>query len=244
MHYIHVIRDEARCLVYTSDNLNEGGRERCTCLLNVNYLDDLREIYAALSQYTVEIDEMGRKWTCCDYSVLTDTLRDIIAAKVHESMPLHFMRYYARQSIIGLASCRIIPSGPLRDMYVGMYADEVGCLVRLFNKYRELKFLTGLYFRTLLDGVRGSRVFVSSVHCLPDDDTHTVYSGCCKETIYYLYTGYSIKVGFEYHDQCGLRLAPHFCMRGDGQTSVRPQLMVFESDEVVGFVHKALHKYL
>lgn len=162
MYYVYVIRGGNECLVGYHSVGTLIPPDALFYTLNVNYLDDIREIEAAVSVFPSRIDGADR-WLTCDLINLMEMIRQVIAARMNTRVPLGFLRM--GQQIVSLGCVRVrsrrLPRDILREVAGWLRVAAVATLAGIFETYIYLENITGLNLRVC--AAPGPRLFVRGV---------------------------------------------------------------------------------
>lgn len=204
-------------------------------MLNPNYLDDMREIDAAIAALPSCVDN-GYRWLACDHQVMLKMIRRIVRAHVRSVVPVPFLPTGVRRAVIALGSTRLLPRDLLREVhrFLGGGVDQLDAL---FSKYVKLTDIRGLHFRATNGGVRGPRVDVRSMERSVDGYMINGARFFCR---------WGHQRGDEYYrmslagvdfDVVGWQIKD--------QMVLKTFIIEFDSDfAAIAFTHKSLHKWL
>lgn len=229
--------DHSKCSVLIRDRYTYELRRHWLCTLNDNYIDDIREISAAMSAHT-PLGNLAWLIDCNDQSGMTleavkRTIDSIIDASVHARVSRPVIDADGRRAIVALGCCRRLPRDLLREVAMWLDVDLTCWLVGLFHQFVYIRSVKGLYIRTVLDGVRGPRMQVDQCQTMwsqgPEGksrvDIHT-------ESLFFSY------------NQCGARTRFHFprIIVSGSVVDAWKDTMEFDADPAIEFTHKRLDK--
>lgn len=205
--------------------------------LNANYPDDMREIEAAVSEFPARVDRTGTRWARCDLNLLQCIIRKIVAARMPARVPMLFLAAGMRRSMRAFACTRLVPRDMLREINSHMWTDESVELNSLFNRYIDMRYITGLRIRAIDESRRGPWMRVNAL--LSFIDTYGV-----MHIDHVLWP-----VNYTFHDRCHWSPVPHFYMKicelyihSADTRGLWSHVIEFAADEVIEFAYKRLDK--
>lgn len=234
MHYVSLTARGPSCTLQIHDDYPMPSAH-WVHILNPNYLDDTKEILAAMASYE-HTNNDGVYYVDCNYTKLTHIVEHIINAQVISSVPMLFLAAGVRRAMITFGCAhRWLPRDILREIDKHVRGDEDQTLVDLFNHYIHLKDIAGLYVMASVGGVSARSVRVVSVVLRA-----VYFEPRVRSTSFIMSVGKGRRLDCVHHLGCAACPTPHFCT-GTHDKNVAYTLKFKAADEIT-FKHKSLHK--
>lgn len=234
MRRVYVYHVDGECLVRMSA-IDTPSTRGWSCALNNNYIDDVNKIHAAIAKLPSRVDVDGDNWVRCNFDALKCIILKIVAACVMVRVPMIFTPQWVRRTMITLGCCQVLPRDLLRVVAEHMPGDAA--LIEMFDKYKDLKCIKGLYIRMNYGGVWGPRVSVRRVQLQLRAKGWRQYQIILRN-------------GAQFTNDLYYKSVEHlayFCIHMSSiQADPELQLIFvvrFEADAEIKFVHKQLDKY-